>query len=549
MTYGTAAVTESQASADAAIARLRALAAGFREHAGNELRRMQQRLADPATVDAGLGELSPLLHRLAGSGGTFGFDGLARRTRALQHALRNADNAPALPLGAILAALADAARDLALAPLPHADPELAAARALSLPAAPAVDVHLLSGDDVLGAALGAQLLPFGYRTLRFAAVDAMASAWSDVLPAAVIVDLGSGRGVDRVAAAIASLREGHPPLPLFCLSSDSTFATRLAAARLDAWSLHPAPVEAMRLVERLDASRRTQTRPRRALMVDDDPVLGGRYAGELERHGFEVCVLADPANVLQALESFHPDIAVFDMDMPACSGIELARVVRMHGDWLALPILCLAAAGDLDTRLVAAAEGLDDVLDKPISGAALAAALHGRCERARVLAGLMQRDSLTGLLNQARIKEQLADEVARCRRSGGSLSVAMLDIDRFKQVNDRYGHAVGDRVIRALSQVLRQRVRQHDSVGRYGGEEFLLLLPDCLPGAAAAIVEDIRQHFAGIAFTERGETFHVTLSAGIVGDDPTLGAQDLLVQSDRAMYSAKQDGRNRVVVG
>jgi diguanylate cyclase (GGDEF)-like protein len=537
----------SRHACDPAIARLQALAAGFREHAGSELRRMQQRLADPATVDAALDELPPLLHRLAGSGGTFGFDGLARHARDLQEVLRHGGNAAiGMPLGAILARLADAAGELAAAPLPHADPEIAAARAASSAALPAVDVHLLSTDASLGTTLGAQLTPFGYRMRRFDALAALAAAWREHLPAAFIVDLDGD--IARMSAEVGRLhRQQAPHLPLHCLGSGA-FPIRLAAARLGAWSLHTAPLDALRLVDRLDAARRIHVRPRRVLLVDDDAVLGGRYAGELERHGFDVCVLADPAKVLQALEAFHPDIAVFDMDMPACSGLELARVVRMHGDWPALPILCLAAADGLDARLSAATEGIDDLLGKPISGAALAAALHGRSERAQVLAALMQRDSLTGLLNHARIKEQLADEVARSRRNGAALSVAMLDIDRFKQVNDSFGHAAGDRVIRALAHLLRQRVRQHDSVGRYGGEEFLLLLPDCQPGAAVTIIEDIRQRFAGIDFIERGETFNVTLSAGIVGGDPTLGAQDLLVQSDRAMYRAKQGGRDRVVV-
>jgi diguanylate cyclase (GGDEF)-like protein len=534
---------------DPAVARLQALAAGFREHADKELRRMQHRLADAATVEAAIAELPSLLHRLAGSGATFGFDGLARHARALQQALRRND-APDLPLGTILAALSDAARDLATAPLPHADPDTAAARASSsLPQVPAIDLHLLTRDVQLASTLATQLAPFGYRLQRYDAFAALATTWRDAVPAALLVDLAGGDDVQRMADAVAALREQHAPhLPVLCLGGDGGFVTRLAAARLGARSLHAAPVDPMRLVDRLDAARRVPARPRRVLLVDDDAVLGGRYAGELERHGFEVCVIARPADVLQALDTFQPDIAVFDMDMPACSGIELARVVRMHGGWPALPILCLAGADDLDTRLLAASEGMDDVLGKPVSGAALAAALHGRCERARALAELMQRDGLTGLLNHARIKEQLADEVARSRRGGGSLSIAMLDIDRFKRVNDRYGHAAGDRVIRALAQLLHQRVRQHDSVGRYGGEEFLLLLPDCQPGAAAALVDDIRQRFAGIDFTEGGETFNVTLSGGIVGEQPTLGVQELLMQADAAMYRAKQEGRDRVVV-
>lgn len=123
----------------------------------------------------------------------------------------------------------------------------------------------------------------------------------------------------------------------------------------------------------------------------------------------------------------------------------------------------------------------------------------------------------------------------------------MLDIDFFKKVNDSYGHAAGDNVIRALANLLRQRLRRIDSLGRYGGEEFLVVLPDCPPDQALRILDEIRQRFADLHFIADGQQFSVTLSAGIAStDDAPASADDLLDKADRALYTAKHGGRNQV---
>jgi diguanylate cyclase (GGDEF)-like protein len=155
----------------------------------------------------------------------------------------------------------------------------------------------------------------------------------------------------------------------------------------------------------------------------------------------------------------------------------------------------------------------------------------------------MSQDSLTGLLKHAMAKDRLAQEVDRANRQGKTLVVA---IDHFKKVNDDWGHLMGDHVIKTLAQLLRQRLRRQDSVGRYGGEEFVLILPDCSLDDAQRLLHDIRLRFAEVQFGGHEKGFSVTFSAGIASNEHLRQAEELLAAADAAMYEAKRGGRNQV---
>lgn len=159
----------------------------------------------------------------------------------------------------------------------------------------------------------------------------------------------------------------------------------------------------------------------------------------------------------------------------------------------------------------------------------------------------LSRDSLTGLLKHADIKDQVDIEIGRAQRAHQPVSIAMIDIDHFKSVNDQYGHPVGDNVIRALSNLLRQRLRKIDRLGRYGGEEFVAVLPNCSVEDAQQILDDIRNAFAVLQFSAEEQNFSCTFSAGISAcaapDWPSTGLLDL---ADKRLYQAKKAGRNRV---
>ena len=288
--------------------------------------------------------------------------------------------------------------------------------------------------------------------------------------------------------------------------------------------------------------------PQRVLVVDDDTDLAEHYRLVLLSAGIVVEVLHRPEQIIDRLGAFRPELVLMDLYMPDYPGQELAGVIRQYDNWASLPIVYLSAETDLELQIQAVGRGADDFLTKPISDAHLVAAVRVRIDRARQLSAQISRDSLTGLLKHAAIKEMVDIEVARSQRNGTLITVAMLDIDHFKTVNDTYGHAVGDLVISSVAMLLRQRLRRSDIVGRYGGEEFAVILPECSEEDAYRLIEDIRLRFSTVHFNHEGREFTCTLSAGLASSRklPDHGGAELLVAADEALYVSKRGGRNQV---
>jgi diguanylate cyclase (GGDEF)-like protein len=161
---------------------------------------------------------------------------------------------------------------------------------------------------------------------------------------------------------------------------------------------------------------------------------------------------------------------------------------------------------------------------------------------------LIEKDGLTSLIKHSAIKEAAALELERATRFDKTLSIVMLDIDYFKSVNDQYGHATGDIVITALATLLRKRIRKTDKAGRYGGEEFMLVLPECNSLQARQLTENILQSFRQLQFSAGNSTFNCSFSAGVAStsDSSYANADELIAAADAALYRAKLAGRDRV---
>jgi diguanylate cyclase (GGDEF)-like protein len=155
---------------------------------------------------------------------------------------------------------------------------------------------------------------------------------------------------------------------------------------------------------------------------------------------------------------------------------------------------------------------------------------------------------LTGLLNHKRFKERVGHEMARYNRTGQQFCVAMIDVDHFKKVNDTWGHPVGDQVLSILARTLMGWVRKTDVVGRYGGEEFAVLLLDTSPKAVVEVLESFRKHFETMVFDGHPETFSLTLSIGVAGSQSHGDPAAVFADADNALYLAKNNGRNQLVI-
>ncbi|MBF0248792.1 MAG: diguanylate cyclase, partial [Alphaproteobacteria bacterium] len=264
--------------------------------------------------------------------------------------------------------------------------------------------------------------------------------------------------------------------------------------------------------------------------------------------GMEVMALSDPMEVLKALDDFSPELILLDLYMPECSGREIATIIRQRQEFAGIPVVFLSGEDDKDKQLEAMKMGGDDFLTKPIRASHLISAVRIRAERFRQLRALMVRDGMTGLFNHTTTKQLLANELSRSHRSGAEMALVALDIDHFKNVNDTYGHAVGDRVIKGLSRLMRQRLRGTDILGRMGGEEFAAILPDTGMVEAAHLFDQLRQAFSDIVFhAASGETFSVTVSCGVAAYPRYATVTDLSDAADKALYAAKHGGRNMVV--
>ena len=488
------------------------------------------------------------LHKLAGSAGTFGFVSIGDQARALE-----------LSIDALLAEeplrtpqrLQTVARETAALAMQEAvrqqDLRLENSARQDQPERPR-SIYILEDDLASAQNIQLTLNNFGYAAEHFQHTLALDAAIARRLPDALIVDVNLGtEEPDGISYAQALQKRLGAPIPLLVASSRYDFATQLRAVRAGALGFFDKPLDIPCLENRLERCFSSQQgAPYRVLIIDDDTDLSNRYSLVLRSANMLIEQLDEPTEIQASLRRFKPEVILLDVNMPQCSGPELAQIIRLNDEWLRVPIIYLSAETDMSKQMDALLKAGDDFITKPISDSALITTVFAHAQRARILSNALARDSLTGLLKHADIKEQLSLEAERAQRTNKVACVAMLDIDHFKLVNDNYGHATGDNVIRALANLLRQRLRRIDGLGRYGGEEFLAVLPDCPPDQALRIIDELRERFAQLSFNHAGQSFHVTVSAGLAATETGLTPEMLLARADQALFAAKKAGRNCV---
>jgi diguanylate cyclase (GGDEF)-like protein len=333
------------------------------------------------------------------------------------------------------------------------------------------------------------------------------------------------------------------------VSEEDDFDIRLQTVRAGGDAFFQFPLDIGRLIDRIESlNAKKEQEPYHILIVDDDPEQVSFHALLLQQAGMITSVARDPKQVVKLLIEAKPELILMDMYMPGCSGMELAAVIRQQEAFVSIPIVFLSVEKDMDKQIAAIKRGGDDFLTKPIRPEHLIASITNRAERTRSMRYLMERDSLTGLLNHSNLKEQLNREVMRSKRTGSEICFAMIDVDHFKKVNDTYGHLTGDRVLRGLARLLQERLRATDIIGRYGGEEFAVILLNTDLENAEQIVNEIRDKFSKLTQRVNGSEFHVTFSCGIASFPDYDTTDSLNEAADNALYEAKEKGRNRTIL-
>ena len=297
----------------------------------------------------------------------------------------------------------------------------------------------------------------------------------------------------------------------------------------------------------------------RILIADDDRVSLRLLDAALVRMGHEVVSVANglDAIAVSALPD-APPLVILDWMMPGTDGLTVCRALRQR----AAPyvyIIMLTSRSRNEDMIACLDAGADDFLTKPLDVVELRARLRSGERVLALQEGLLiahetlrhqaTHDPLTGLWNRAMIAEEIDRELARAERDGQSLAVVLIDIDHFKRVNDVYGHAAGDTVLRETARRLVSVPRRYDFVGRYGGEEFLLIVPNCGLREATAVAERVRRVIAGSPMRVGPIELPLTVSLGVACTSGSYDAADVLFQkADEALYHAKATGRDRAAV-
>jgi two-component system, cell cycle response regulator len=294
------------------------------------------------------------------------------------------------------------------------------------------------------------------------------------------------------------------------------------------------------------------------LIAEDDLISRRMLQAFLEKWDYQVVPAADGADALRILDKDDaPSLAVLDWMMPGLEGPEVCRRVRQNQDRPYVYILLLTARNQKGDLLRGLEAGADDYLTKPFDAEELRARLHvGRrildlqdslIKAQDELRFRATHDSLTGLVNRSVAMDAINRERSRQIREGGSFGIILLDLDHFKQINDSRGHLVGDAVLKEAARRMTECVRTYDTVGRFGGEEFLIVAPSSNSSGILALAERVRIEIQSMPFQAQTGAVHVTASCGAVafsGEGP-IDAQTLLHFADDALYRAKSRGRNR----
>jgi diguanylate cyclase (GGDEF)-like protein len=293
------------------------------------------------------------------------------------------------------------------------------------------------------------------------------------------------------------------------------------------------------------------------LVAEDSRVLRSILRGQLHDHGYRVVEAHDGAEAVTVCRNERPDVVLLDVEMPLMDGHLVLANLKRDPALADVPVVFVTARVTTEDVVQGLDLGAHDYLRKPFEASELLARVHAALRTKRLqdelrlrnaeLVRISRTDTLTGLHNRRHLEERLAEQTSLVKRQGGDLGLLLLDVDRFKRVNDEHGHAAGDAVLRILAGRVREAIRTEDVPGRWGGEEFLVLLPATGRDGVGSTGERVRRTVAADAFHLEAAELQVTVSVGgAVGVED--GWEGLVRRADAALYAAKEAGRNQVVV-
>jgi diguanylate cyclase (GGDEF)-like protein len=288
------------------------------------------------------------------------------------------------------------------------------------------------------------------------------------------------------------------------------------------------------------------------LIVDDEPAILNFMMVGLRSRGHEILTATTAEDGVDIALNSKPDLVLMDVVLPGLGGMEACRLIKQKAGGF-IPVILVTVKNDVLSKVQGADHGADDFLTKPfvleelytkVRAMLRIKALYDELERASIT------DALTGCYNRRFFQTRMKEEYERSRRSGRPLTCLMFDIDFFKKINDAHGHPVGDAVLKTFTDLVRSQIRQTDMLFRYGGEEFVVVLPETAVAEGRRLAETLRSTIQAHAIKHNGLSLAITCSVGVCGvPAPAIRDYEHLVKClDDGLYQAKKEGRNRVIV-
>jgi diguanylate cyclase (GGDEF)-like protein len=514
------------------------------------LRDAPERLAelrkDLAALRAGesdaLESLKQRFHRLAGSGGSYGFPRVTEVAREMELMIVQTRelNAEALSrveqsIQELRTAFDSAATTLDMPMVLGRMPGFAYRALLVMP------------ESEMRDALATALIKIGY---ELDLNDGEFDPW-DMPPSRrpdfVVIATAVGDDALMRARYWAAATPERPRAVVLIDTDNQLDRLRIAAAGLDAvFDPSDVPGEIASFARGL---ARVGAPPPSVVVVEDDPAQAQLMATWLAQINARVSLCSSAQAASDTLSQELPDLVLLDVELPDVDGYAIARLMRQDPRLALVPIVFLTARQTLADEMEGLRAGGDDFLAKPVERSHLLQLVLTRTVRGRRIRELVHRDGLTGVLNHSTLMAELEHAISFSARHNEPLCFLMLDLDHFKRINDTHGHLIGDQVLMHVSSVFRRTIRTSDLIGRYGGEEFGIILRRCSVEDGMAIAEKLRMGLVNAPITVRGGAeLAPRTSIGVVGygGDTEMTVADLTAAADRALYVAKASGRDRV---
>lgn len=507
-----------------------------------------EHLSDAESVTQTLDEVRRHFHWLSGSGGIYGFPEITEIGKEAE-LLCEYMSPKQLPSDKDVSALRSALNRCKEA-FRHAPKEMASSVDLKREKGKTELLVIDSDDNALLRVLN-NLADQEVVITRAKTLNEAYSYIDSHLPSCIVLGLPVPDGSGYEFVEKARSLPGGEEVAICIISKEAGFLDKVQAIHSGADVCVDSATEPDALLERVNfLLEKEPDLAYRIIYVEDDPTQAEYVQSILSSTGYHVTICPDARTFERALSAERPDLILLDIVLPEYSGFELSRYIRQQEAFATVPIIFLTTEAKIDSRILAARSGGDDYLVKPVIPAVLLSTVAAKLERARFLKSMLYRDGLTRLLTHTAFMSQAQGVVARKRRRPEkSVGAILIDIDHFKHINDTYGHPVGDRVIVALSSLLRRRLRRTDLVGRYGGEEFIIIVEDLTADELEGLTKRLLDTFSAIEHNaEDGTKFKVTFSAGIAMlNSVTMDLSDWVFAADQSLLEAKQAGRNRIV--